>query len=168
MLLNLLDEGGVLRKHEVNGSTLATKTAGTTNSMDVVLFLEGKLVVDNETNLLNINTTSEEISGDEDTDGTGTELLHDDVTTELVHLTVHDGDGEIVLSHGLLELFNTLLGVAVDEGLVDIKVGVEVKKDVHLPLVLFDSDVVLLDTFKGELLVLNQNLCGVAHEVSGH
>ena len=80
---------------------------------------------------------------------------------------MHDGDTEIVLLHLLGELNDSLLSVAIDEGLVDIKVAVEVEEDVHLPLLLFYGDVVLLDTFEGQLLVLDQNLGGVSHEVLG-
>ena len=168
MILDLFDEGSILGQHEVDGGTLSTETTSTTDSVDVVLLLVGKLVVDNETDLLNINTSSEEISCDQDTDGTGTELFHDDITAELVHLTVHDADSEVVLGHGLLEVLNSLLGVTVDEGLVDVQVGVQVEEDFHLPLFFLDSDVVLVDTFKSELLVLDENLCGVSHEVLGH
>lgn len=52
--------------------------------------------------------------------------------------------------------------------MVDVEVGVQVQEHVHLPLLLLDSDVVLVDTFEGELLVLDQNLRGVSHEVLGH
>jgi len=133
--------------------------------VDIVLLLERELVVDDKTNLLNIDTSGEEIGGDEDTGGTGTELLHDHVTSHLVHLTVHNGDTEVVLLHLVSQLNNSLLSVAIDQGLVDIKVTVEVEEDVHLPLLLLNRDVVLLDTFEGKLLILNKNLGGIAHKV---
>jgi hypothetical protein len=168
VILDLLDEGSILGQHEVDGGTLSTETTSTTDSVDVVLLLVGELVVDNKTDLLNINTSSEEISSDQDTDGAWTELLHDDITAKLVHLTVHDADGEVVLGHRLLEVLNSLLGVTVDKGLVDVQVGVQVEEDFHLPLLLLDSDVVLVNTFESKLLVLDENLCGVSHEVLGH
>jgi len=168
MVLDGLDELGILGQHEVDGSTLSTVTTSSTDSVDVVFLLEGQLVVDNETNLLHINTSGKQVSGDEYTDGAGTELLHDNVSAELVHLTVHDRDSEVILGHGLLKFLNTFLGVTVDQGLVDIQVGVQVDKNVHLPLLLFDGDVVLVDTFEGKLLILDQNLRGVSHEMLGH
>jgi len=168
MILDGLDELSVFGEDEVDRGTLSTVTTGSTNSVDVVLLLEGQLVVDDETNLLDINTSGKQIGSDEDTDGTGTELFHDDVTSKLVHLSVHDRDGEVVLGHGLLELLDSLLGVTVDEGLVNVQVGVQVQEHVHLPLLLLDSNVVLVNTFEGKLLVLDENLCGVTHEVLGH
>jgi hypothetical protein len=52
-----------------------------------------------------------------------------------------------VLLHLLGELSDSLLGVAVDQGLVDVEFAVEIEKDVHLPFLLFYGDVVLLNTF---------------------
>ena len=167
VLLNLLDSLGVSGEHKVDSSSLSTETTGTTDSVDVVLLLDGELVVDNETDLLDIDTSGKQVSGDEDTDGTGSELLHDDVSLELVHLTVHDGDGEVLLGHALLKLLDSSLGVTVDEGLVDVQVGVQVEEDFHLPFLLLDGNVVLVDTFEGELLVLHEDLGGVTHEVLG-
>jgi len=167
MVLDLLDVAGVLGQHEVDSSSLSAETTSTTNPMDVVLLLEGELVVDNEADLLDIDTSCEEIGSDQHTDGTATELLHDDVTLDLVHLTVHDRHGEVVLGHSFLKLLNTLLGVTVDEGLRDVKVGVQVEQDFHLPVLLLDGDVVLVDTFEGKLLVLNEDFGGFAHKVLG-
>ena len=124
MLLNLLDEAGVLGRDEVDGSTLTTITTGTTDSVDVVLLLEGKLVVDNETDLLDVDTSGQKISGDEDTGGASSELLHDHVTGHLIHLSVHNGNTEIVLLHLLSQLGDSLLGIAIDQCLIDIEVSI--------------------------------------------
>lgn len=167
MLLDLLDEAGVGGADEVDGGTLATVAASATDSVDVVLLLEGELVVDDEADLLHVDASGEEVGGDQDAGGAGTELLHDHVASHLVHLSVHDGDAEVVLLHLFCELNDSLLGVAIDEGLVDVEVAVQVEEHVHLPLLLLYGDVVLLDTFEGELLVLDQNLGGLPHEVLG-
>ena len=63
MLLNLLDEDGILGQDEVDSSTLSTETTSSTYSVDVVFLLEWKLVVNNKTNLLYINTSCKKISG---------------------------------------------------------------------------------------------------------
>jgi len=95
------------------------------------------------------------------------ELLHDDISLDLVHLSVHDADSEFLLSHSLLELLDSLFSVTVNKSLVNVQVGVEVEEDIHLPLLLLDSDVVLSDTFKGKVLGLHENLGGVSHEMLG-
>lgn len=89
MILNLSDELGVVWKDEVDSNSLSSESTSSTNSMDVVLLLEWKLVVDDETNLLDINTSCEKIGGDENSGGTSSELLHDAVSLDLVHLSVH-------------------------------------------------------------------------------
>ena len=58
MLLDLLDENGVLGQNEIDCGTLSAETTSSTNSVNVVFLLVGKFVVDNETNLLDIDTSS--------------------------------------------------------------------------------------------------------------
>lgn len=78
---------------------------------------------------------------------------------------MHAADSEVLLGHVLLELFYSLLSVAVDEGLHDVEVGVEVDEHLDLPLLLLDCNVVLLDAFEGEVFGLDQNFGRVSHEV---
>ena len=167
MLLNLLDEAGILGQNEVDCSSLSTETTSTADSVNVVLLLHGQLVVDNKTDLLHINTSGQQVSGNKHTDSTGSELLHHDFTLLLVHLTVHGSHDKVLGSHRLLELVHTSLGVTVDDGLLDVKVGVEVEQNIDLPLVLLDSDIVLMNTFEGEVFLLDENLGWSSHEMLG-
>jgi len=167
MILNFSDEFGVVRKDEVDGDSLSSESTSSTDSMNVVLLLVWKFVVNNETNLLDINTSSKEIGGDKDSGGTSSEFLHDGVSLDLIHLSVHGGDGEIVFVHVLFEFKDSLLGVTVDKGLVDIEVGVEIEEDFHLPVFFLDSNIVLTDTFKGKVFTLDKNLLWVSHEMFG-
>ena len=127
VVLDLLDELSIFRQHEVNRSSLLAETTSSTDSVDVVLLSEWKLVVDDQANLLHINTSSEQISCDEHANGSLTELLHDDVSLDLVHLSVHDRDGEVLFGHDLFEFLDTLLCVAINESLVNIKVGIKIE-----------------------------------------
>ena len=79
---------------------------------------------------------------------------------------MHGRDSEVFLLHHLSQLDDSLLGVAVNECLVDVQVSVQVEQDVHLPLFLLNGYVVLLDTFESELFVLDQDLRGVSQELS--
>ena len=93
------------------------------------------------------------------------ELLHDDISFDLIHLSVHNRNYEILLSHNFLEFFNSLLCVTVDESLIDVKVGIKVQKNLNFPLFFLNSDVVLVNTFKCELLILDQDLSWFSHEM---
>ena len=167
MILDLSDELGVIWKDEVDSNSLSSESTSSTDSVDVVLLFEWELVVDDETNLLDINTSCEKISGDEHSGGTSSELLHDAVSLDLVHLSVHGWDGEVMVVHGLFKLENSLFGVAINKSLVDIQVGVEIKENLHLPLFFLDGNVVLTDTLKSKIFRLDKNLLWISHEMFG-
>lgn len=71
--------------------------------MNVVFAIGRQIVVDDARDLLYIDTTSEQISGDEYTRRACTELSHDDLTLTLVHVTVHGRHGEVALMHRLCQ-----------------------------------------------------------------
>ena len=153
---------------EVDGNTLAAKTSGATDAVDVVLTVGGEVVVDDEGDLLDVNTAGEKVRGDEDAGGSRAELAHDEITLALVHVTVHGRDGEVAGLHLLSEPVDLAAGVAVDDGLGDGERLVEVAERVELPLLALDGDVELLDTLEGELVALDEDADGIAHEALGH
>ena len=67
--------------------------------MDVVLSVGGQVVVDDERDLLDVDSSGEEIGGDENARGSRAELAHDDVSLLLVHVAVHGGHGEVAGVH---------------------------------------------------------------------
>lgn len=166
-LLDLTHHADIVSGDEVDSDTLTTETATTTDTVDVVLTVGGKVVVDDQRNLLDVDTTSQQVSGDEDTRGAGAELLHDKVTLGLVHVTVHGRDGEIAGSELVGEPVDLSAGVAEDNSLGDGDCLVQIGQGVELPLLLLDGNVELLDTLKGKLILLHQDTDGVTHELGG-
>ena len=67
--------------------------------MDVVLSVGGEIVVDDQGDLLDIDSSGQEVGGDENSGGAGPELPHDDITLLLVHVSVHGGHSEVPLVH---------------------------------------------------------------------
>lgn len=47
------------------------------------------VVVNDKGNLLNVDSSGEEVGGDEDSRGSGSELLHDDLSLSLLHVSVY-------------------------------------------------------------------------------
>ncbi|KAI7165319.1 ATP-dependent RNA helicase [Hortaea werneckii] len=94
-LLNLTHHAHIVGSDEVDSDTLPTETATTTDTVDVVLPVGRKVVVDDQRNLLHVDTTGKQVSGDQDTGRARAELLHDHVTLALVHVTVHGRHGEV-------------------------------------------------------------------------
>lgn len=89
MVLDLSDELGIVWQDKVDCNTFSTETSSSTNSMNVVLFSGWKFIVDDEANLLYINTSSKKISGNEHSGSSSSEFPHNCVSLDLVHLTMH-------------------------------------------------------------------------------
>ena len=166
--LHVLEEALVILGDKVDGHTLASETAGTTDAVEVVLGLGGEVKVDDEGHLLDVDTTSEKVGGDEDAGGAGAELAHDDVAGVLVHVTVRGGDGEVAGAHLIREPVNLAAGVGEDDRLGDGERLVEIAQGVELPLLLVHVDVELLDTLEGQLVALHENAHRLRHELSGN
>lgn len=166
-LLNLAHHADIVSGDEVNRNTLTTETTTTTDTVDVVLAVGGKIVVDDKGDLLDIDTAGKEIGGDEDTRRAGTELLHNQVTLSLVHVTVHGGDGEITGGELVGKPVDLSAGVAEDDGLSNGDGLVEIGEGIELPLLLLNGNVELLDTLEGKLILLDENTDGLAHELGG-
>ncbi len=56
--------------------------------MDVVLSIGGEVIVYDEGHLLDVNASRQQISGNQDSTGSGTELSHDDIPLVLIHVTM--------------------------------------------------------------------------------
>ena len=90
LTFNVTEHAHVLGGDEVDGDTLPSEPTTTTDTVDVVLAVRGQIVVDDERNLLHVNTTRKQIRRDENTGGAGTELLHQQLTLLFVHVTMLD------------------------------------------------------------------------------
>lgn len=67
ILLDVPEDSDVVILDKVDGNTLAAKASRSTNTMDIQLTIVGQIIVDDQADLLNVNTTSPDVSGDEDT-----------------------------------------------------------------------------------------------------
>lgn len=166
-LLNLTHHANIIGGDKVDGNALSAETTTTTDTVDVVLAVGGKIVVDDQGDLLDIDTTGQKIGGDKNTRRSGTELLHDQITLSLVHVTVHGRDGEVTGGEAVSEPVDLLAGVAEDDSLGDGNSLVQVGEGVELPLLLLNGNVELLDTLQGKLVLLDQDTDRVAHELGG-
>lgn len=167
-LLDLTHHTDIVSGDKVDGNTLTTETTTTTDTVNVVLTVGGQVVVDDQRNLLDINTTGQKVSGNQDTGRTRAELLHDNITLALLHVTVHGRDSEVTGSQLVGEPVDLSAGVAENDGLGDGDSLVEVRECVEFPLFLLNSNVELLDTLEGKFLLLDQDTDGVTHELGGH
>lgn len=165
--LELLDEPGILWANQVDSCTLATESSGSTDSVDVLLLPLRQFVIDYQLHLLDVDSSCEDVGGDQDSDSPCSELLHDDITSLLVHLAVHGIYNMFIGGHGSSKLFHPLLGVTKDDTLVDIHVTPEALHDIHLPVLFFTGDIILINSRKCQLGLFDQNFDRVIHKMRG-
>lgn len=166
--LNVPQNAHVLACNEVDRNTLASKSSRSADTVDVVLTIAGKVVVDDQTDLLDVDTTRPDISGDEHTTVSLSEVLHDAVPLFLWHVAVHAADSEVGLTHLVGQPVHLAPGVAEDDSLSDGQGVVEIAQGVKLPVLLLDGDEVLLETLEGQFVTLHKDADGVGHELGCH
>ena len=66
-LLDLTHHADIISSDEVDSDTLSAESTATADTMDVVLTVGWQIVVDDEGNLLDIDTTGEQVGSNEDT-----------------------------------------------------------------------------------------------------
>ena len=89
VVLNLFEPGRVSGNDKVDGGTLLTESASPTNPVDVVLFPARDLEIDDESNLLDIDSSCQQIGRDQDSSSSLPELCHDDIPLSLIHVSMH-------------------------------------------------------------------------------
>lgn len=108
---------------QVDSNTSSSESTTSSDSMDVVFLFGWQLKVDNQSNLVNINSSSQQISTDQYSWGSFSELSHNFVSFLRFKGTVNATDNEILLSHLFSKLSALVFGVDEDETLVDVNVS---------------------------------------------
>lgn len=134
--------------------------------MQVVLWVVGKVIINDQRDLLDINTTGKQVGSDENTTGAGSELTHDDITSVLVHVSVSGTDGVVTLTHLVRQPVDLAAGVGKDDALGDSQSFVQVAQSVQFPIFLVNIDIKLLNTFQGQLITLHQNTNWFVHKLT--
>jgi hypothetical protein len=141
------------------------------------------VVVDDQRDLLHIDTTSPNVGSDENSGSSTSELGHDGVSLLLDHLSVHAADSEVGVSQLGGQPVDLSSGVTEDDSLRDGQSVVQVtpgdesgstkgengySQGVILPVLLLDGDKELLDALEGQLVTLDEDSDRVSHELGGH
>lgn len=74
--------------------------------MNIILPIRGKIVINNQRNLLNVNSSSQQIGSNENPTGSASKMLHDFFTLLLIHITVLQWR-EVVGKHVILDEHKT-------------------------------------------------------------
>lgn len=148
-LLQLLQIHAILGSHKVNGHTFATKAPTSPNTMQIALKIGGQVVVDHEIYLLNVNATGQEVSRNQDTRRSSTEVLHDLLPSFRWQISVNNADSEVAVCHLLTDLNDLLLCIGVNHSLLYVYVFIEVYQCFEFVLFMLYGHIVLIDTLQG-------------------
>ena len=97
--------------------------------------------VDDKRDLLHVDTTCQQVSGNEDSRRARAELLHNDLALFLTHVSMHRGDSELAFVKLLGEPVDLAPGRAEDNSLGDGDRLIQVTEGIELPVLLLDRDV---------------------------
>jgi len=137
---------------KVDSNAFTTETTTTSNPMNVVFSICWQIIINNQGDLLHIDTTGQQISSNKDSGRTWSELSHNNVALLLIHVTVHCGNGEISAVHFFCQPIDLSSGIAKNDGLSNGKGLVQIAQGVQLPFLAFHTDVELTNTFEGQFL----------------
>lgn len=128
-LEELADDTTVATVEESSSNTGVASTAGTTDTMNVVINVGGEIVVDNVGDVGNIQTTGSNSSGNQDRALAIAEKLEGTLTLTLGTITVNRGGGEVLVDQEIRKGVGHALGLNKDKGETT-GVGVkDIKKD---------------------------------------
>jgi hypothetical protein len=144
----LADDATVATVEESGSDTSVSGTAGTTNTVDVVVDIGGKIIVDDVGDVGDIETTSRDSGGNQDGAASVTEELESALTLTLGPVSVDGGGREALVDEEVGQRVGHALGLDEDER-QSTSVGVEdVEKDGALVNVLDKLDL-LGDVLRG-------------------
>lgn len=117
MLFNVGEVLGVGWGNEIDGGSLSTESTRTTDSVEVGLHLSWEVIINDELDLLDIDTSCEKIGRNKDSSGGCSKGIHNLVSVLLLLSAMHERTYKVLLFHCLCEFLNVFLFIQVDHTL---------------------------------------------------
>lgn len=153
-----------LRGDEGEGQSLGAISACSADTMQVLVRVKRHVVVDNDVDLLNVDTSTQQVGANHDSVFTLLELVVDLEPILHLHATEACDAWEFLLLDNLVQLLGIVLLVGEDDDLVELEV-VEQVDQLHDLLLLVQLHVVLLQTVQVQLrFVIDVELKRILHE----
>lgn len=161
------DNTTVATVEESSGDTSVTGTTGTTDTVDIVINVSGQIVVDNVSDVGDIQTTGSNGGSDQDWAAAVTEQLQSTLTLTLGAVTVNGGGREALVDEEVGQRVGHALGLDEDQGETAGSVGVEdIQQDGALVHVLDVLDL-LSNVLRGRTDTANRQENVILQEVTG-
>lgn len=150
---------------QVDSQTEVAVPTRSSDTVQVSFSVLGEVKVYDNVDSLNVNTSSKQIRAHQVPADSVSEVVEDTVSCLLLHLGMTVEARVAELGDLLGKKFDSVRGIAEDDGLVDLQFGEESVQAVDL-LLLLDKGIVLSDTPEGKL-VHEVDLVGVGHVLVG-
>jgi len=158
------DFGVIFGADETDGKTFGTESTGSCYSMEISIRVLWHIVVKNDVNSLNIDTSSKKIGGNQDSSLKVFELAVPLQSLFLVHASVDIDGWKVLVLEELVQSNTSLNRFDEDNDLVEFE-GVQEVEQFSVLFLFLEVDKVLSETVKGELgVVVNVYFHWVVHE----
>jgi len=158
-LLDLVENFSIfLGGDERDGKSFGSESSSSSDSVQISICIQRHVVIDDNVDLLNVNTSSKDVSGDHDADLKVLELFVLFDSFGLFHwISVNAGGRKVDLLEDLVQNFCSLFGLDKDDKLVEVE-RIEKIDEFSVLLVLFELNKVLLESVKDEFAVIDEDL----------
>lgn len=140
----------IISGNKGNSLSLGFESACSSDSVHVVFSSNWHIEVDDEVHLFDINASSEQISGDQDSILAFLEFSVDTGTFFLFKVSEDECVRVALLSEELREILSTILLVDENNQLIEVDLSQQLQENRDL-LLLFDLEVVLVETVQNQL-----------------
>lgn len=150
---------------EVDGYSLSSQSSGPSDSVNVLLQRVRHVIVDNQINLLNVNSSSDQVSWNQDSWFAFSELTHHCSALLIRHFSSQTGNWKLQISQLIGQLNCTIFCVHEQYALTDFDVLIKLNQSSKFLAVLLHGDKKLFDSLDWDFLFLQQNFCRFLHEL---
>lgn len=137
----------LIGRNQINCNSSLTESTTSTDSMNIVLLISRQLIIDNQTHLMNVDSSRGQISTDQNTTSSGLEFCHDFNSLFHRHFPVNTGHYELFLFHLLCQFFTFFFRIDINKALIDINVSENFDQRVEFIRIISARNEILLNTF---------------------
>mmetsp|Transcript_6413 Transcript_6413/g.11690 ORF Transcript_6413/g.11690 Transcript_6413/m.11690 type:complete len:215 (+) Transcript_6413:269-913(+) len=136
--------------------------------MNIKFSIRTYIIANDKTNLLHINTTTPQVCCNKHSGRSRSKLLHDLISSCLVHISVNGRDGKVRLLHFLRQPIHFLFSVTENDCLRNGERIVQVTQCIKFPFFLFNINVKLLNSLQCQFISFDENLNWIIHKFACH
>lgn len=157
-------ELSIIRSDEINSSSLSSESSTSSNPVNVLFFALRQVIVDDQMDLLDIDTSGQQISGNQNSTTSSSEFFHNYFSGITFHSRMDRTDSEVLFFHSIGQIIDSFFSIAIDDALLDFKIVVQFDQSVIFVLFRINGYIELSDTIKSQLIIFDQYFGRCSHK----